>query len=107
MQPHCEQSGVAPNRQGVSRLFRSAVSESVVRAKMHSAEDCGGLKYQRVTSSGIAGFGYLLAKSDRCASSTARSTPGDDFAAGLKVPIPTLPVVSVVRLGCPPPVKTW
>ena len=42
MQPHCEQSGVPPNWQGVIRVFKSAVSESVVRAKMHSAGERGG-----------------------------------------------------------------
>ena len=33
-QPHCEQSGSPPNWHGVIRLFRSAVTDKVVRAKM-------------------------------------------------------------------------
>jgi len=51
MQPHCEQSGVPPNWQGVTRLLRSAVSESVVRAKMHSAGDRGGFRVPAFRSS--------------------------------------------------------
>jgi hypothetical protein len=42
MQPHCEQSGLPPNWQGLILPSRSAVTENVVRAKIHSLGDCGG-----------------------------------------------------------------
>src|SRR5262245_26414188 len=57
MHPHCEQSGLPPNWQGVIRLSRSAVTLSVVRAKMHSLGDCGGSSYPRRTLSGSSSFG--------------------------------------------------
>ncbi len=44
MQPHCEQSGVPPNWQGVILVFRSAENVSVVRAKMQSFGDAGGFR---------------------------------------------------------------
>jgi hypothetical protein len=49
MQPHREQSGVPTNWQGVTRLFKSAAGECVVRAKMHSAGARGRLRYPFVT----------------------------------------------------------
>ena len=44
MQPHCEQSGVPPNWQGVIFVFRSAEYVSVVWAKMQSLGDAGGFR---------------------------------------------------------------
>src|SRR5215831_16616571 len=41
-QPHCEQSGLPPNWQGVILPCKSAVTESVVRAKIQSSGDRGG-----------------------------------------------------------------
>ena len=41
-QPHCEQSGLPPNWQGVMRLVRSAEMLVVVCAKMQSLGEAGG-----------------------------------------------------------------
>lgn len=78
MQPHCVQSGVPPNRQDVTRFFKSAVSESVVRAEMHSAGECGGLRYPSVACFGITSFGYAFPNSEKCASSAGLNSITDE-----------------------------
>jgi hypothetical protein len=43
-QPHSAQTGRPPNRQGVTRVVRSAEMQVVVWAKMHSCGEDGGCR---------------------------------------------------------------
>jgi hypothetical protein len=42
MQPHSEHTGLPPNWHGVTRVFKSAETQTVLRAKMHSEGESGG-----------------------------------------------------------------
>src|SRR3974390_2973393 len=91
-QPHCEQSGVPPNWQGVIRVFRSAEIESVVRAKMQSRGDAGGLRNSSIILLGIPITGYL--SRNRISSSVARLR-----WAGVRISGATAPTCGVKRLN--------
>ena len=54
MQPHCEQSGLPPNWQGVMRCSKSAEMHDVVCAKMQLSGPSGGEPYCCTRPSGIA-----------------------------------------------------
>ena len=58
MQPHCEQSGVPPNWQGVIFVFRSAEKVSVVWAKMQSLGDAGGFRNSSIIRGCMSIRGY-------------------------------------------------
>ena len=53
MHPQLEQSGDPPNWHGVMRVCRSADTQSVVCAKMHSSGDDGGSRYASSSGRGI------------------------------------------------------
>jgi len=57
MQPQFSQSGFPPNWHGEITRVKSAETQVVVRAKMHSAGDAGGLASTEMSPRGMLNFG--------------------------------------------------
>ena len=53
MQPQLEQSGFPPNWHGVMAFFRSAETQRVILANVHSLGEAGGAAYAASTPSGM------------------------------------------------------
>src|SRR5207253_5288978 len=65
MQPHCEQSGLPPNWQGLSWVLRSAVIDRVVLAKTQRCGLEGVIRKPSIVPFVIVSFGWLWRSSNR------------------------------------------
>ena len=83
MQPHCEQSGLPPNWHGVMRCSKSAETQLVVRAKMHSSGLDGGVAYCLTSPSGIPIFGKRARIAISAATTRSRSSGRQDLGRDL------------------------
>src|ERR1700761_527969 len=92
MQPHCWQSGLPPNWQGVILVERSAETVIVVRAKIHASGLFGGEEISFITISGISRTGY-------CFRSLCNSTTVAALWAGVSISGSVAPRCGVNRLN--------